>query len=121
MSSEYPGSEGPPTERVASTEGAATQTATSTGTSTPPPPRPPAPNGTEPPPPPSPAWRPPSADHGRSASLILGVIIVIVGLWFFAEQTLGLDLPSLDWAELWPIVLIALGAWIVLGAVRRTR
>jgi hypothetical protein len=103
MSSEYPGSEGPPTERVASTEGPATETATSTE------------------PPPSPAWRPPPPDHGRNASLILGVIIVFVGLWFFAEQTLGLDLPSLDWAELWPMVLIAFGAWIVLGAIRRTR
>ena len=29
--------------------------------------------------------------------------------------------PDLDWRQLWPILLIGLGAWIVLGAVRRTR
>ena len=50
------------------------------------------------------------------------MIILVVGLWFFATQTLGLDLPRLDWAQLWPIVLIAIGGLIVLNAMqRRTR
>ena len=75
-----------------------------------------------PPPPAQPDWRPPRHDSGRNASLVFGVIILLVGLWFFATQTLGLDLPRLDWDQLWPIVLIAIGALIVLNAMqRRTR
>ena len=86
-----------------------------------PPPPPPGPSPAAPPPPPAqPAWRPPPADHGRNASLIFGVIIVIVGLWFFASQTLGLDLPDIEWSQLWPLLLIGLGAWIVYGATRRS-
>ena len=74
------------------------------------------------PPPPPPAWRPPPSDPGRNAWLIIGVIIVIVGAWFFATRTLGLELPRLDWGQLWPVLLILLGAWIVLSAFRqRTR
>ena len=75
-----------------------------------------------PPPPAQPDWRPPPHDSGRNASLVFGVIILLVGLWFLATQTLGLDLPRLDWDQLWPIVLIAIGALIVLNAMqRRTR
>ena len=86
--------------------------------STPPPPAQPA---ATPPPPPQPTWRPPPADHGRSVSLIFGVIILVIGLWFFATKTLGLDLPDIEWSQLWPVLLIGLGAWIVVGAMRRNR
>lgn len=93
------------------------ETTDTTRTATPaasPPPQPPPPL-----PPPPPAWRPSHDDRGRSASLFFGVITLLVGLWFFASQTLGLDLPLLDWDQLWPIVVIAVGAWIVLGSIRR--
>lgn len=80
-----------------------------------------APPPVSPPPPPRPGWRPPPADHGRNGSLALGVIILLVGLWFFASRTLGLDLPDLDWNQLWPLILIGVGGWIVLGAVRQRR
>lgn len=58
-------------------------------------------------------------DDGRTGSIIFGLILLAIGLWFFAEQTLGLDLPSVDWGDFWPVILIAIGAWIVLGARRR--
>ena len=45
------------------------------------------------------------------------MILVVIGLWFFATTTLGLDLPRVDWGALWPLLLIGLGAWIVLGAI----
>jgi hypothetical protein len=75
------------------------------------------------PPPPAvePAWRPPRSDSGRNAGFVFGVILVIIGLWFFATTTLGLDLPRVDWAALWPLLLIGLGAWILLGAMGRRR
>ncbi len=84
---------------------------------TPPPPVQPAPTS---PPPTQPTWRPP-ADRGGSASLIIGVIILVIGLWFFATKTLGLDLPDIEWGTLWPLLLIGLGAWILFGAMRRNR
>jgi cell wall-active antibiotic response 4TMS protein YvqF len=84
------------------------------------------PSGTPPSAPaPSPApsqgstWRSSASDSGRNASLIFGAIVLIVGLWFFATRTLGLDLPEVDWGQFWPLILIALGAWIVLNAMRR--
>ncbi len=58
-------------------------------------------------------------DDGRWGTIVFGVILVAVGLWFFADQTLGLDLPRLRWSELWPIFIIVLGGWIVLGSMRR--
>ena len=70
-------------------------------------------------PPPSQSWRPPASDSGRNASLIFGAIILVIGLWFFATQTLGLDLPDFDWGTFWPVILIAVGAWIVWGAFRQ--
>jgi len=82
---------------------------------------PPVQPASAPPPPPEPTWRPPPADHGRTASLVFGVIILIVGLWFFASRTLGLDLPDIEWSQLWPLLLIGLGAWIVFGSMRRNR
>ena len=71
------------------------------------------------PPPRAPDWRPPRSDPGRNAALVFGVIILIVGLWYFATQTLDLDLPDLDWGQLWPVALIGVGVWIVLNALRQ--
>ena len=63
-------------------------------------------------------WR--SRDNdGRTGTIVLGVILVAIGLWFFGDQTLGLDMPELSWSELWPILIIGLGGWIVLGTMRR--
>ena len=85
----------------------------------------PAPPASPTPPPaaptPPPAWQPPPADHGGNASLILGIIVLVIGVWFFATRTLGLDLPDLDWGQLWPVILIVLGGWIVYSSVRRVR
>lgn len=83
-------------------------------------PPPPGPGLTAPTPvpPPRPAWRTRDND-GRWGTVVFGVILVAVGLWFFADQTLGLDMPRLRWSELWPVLIIVLGGWIVLGSIRR--
>lgn len=80
-------------------------------------PRPAAPQVSAPPP--LPAWRRRDTDPGRWGTIVFGAILVAVGLWFFADQTLGLDMPRLRWSELWPIFIIVLGGWIVLGSMRR--
>lgn len=63
-------------------------------------------------------WRSNNND-GRTGTIVLGVLLVSIGLWFFGDQTLGLDMPELSWSELWPILIIGLGGWIVLGSLRR--
>lgn len=68
---------------------------------------------------------PPPADRRRRGRdgfrLLWGVLLIGVGLWFFAERTLRIDLPAIPWNDLWPVLLIGLGAWIVLrGATRRS-
>ena len=107
----------PPTQSWQSTP----PSTNSAATAPPPAATPPPPTSNEPQPPPAPGWRPAQADHGRNASLVFGVILLALGAWFFATRTLGLDLPDLDWGQLWPLFLIGIGAWIVLGAVRRWR
>ena len=60
-------------------------------------------------------------NNGRSSSLIVGVVLLLVGLWYFADRTLGIALPRLNWNDLWPIALIVLGAWIIAGPYLRRR
>ncbi len=70
-------------------------------------------------------WPPPSAARwsgrsgdGRSGSMVFGLIVLGIGLWFFAEHTLGLELPAIRWSQFWPVILIVIGAWVVLASVR---
>jgi hypothetical protein len=63
--------------------------------------------------PPEPTPGRPAADGPRYGSIIIGLIILGVGLWYFAERTLGLDLPRLDADQLWPIVVIGFGVWLI--------
>ena len=84
-----------------------------------------APSGGFPPAPPiaAPPVAPPprrtERDRGRTASVLFGLVILGLGLWFFAEYTLGYQLPRIRWSQLWPVFLIVLGLWVVLGSMRR--
>ena len=87
--------------------------------------------GSPPPPPPStwgagsgetPGWAPPVKDEGsRWPAVVFGVILIVVGLWFFAQHTLGLDLPTIRWGQLWPLLIIGIGLLILYGARRSGR
>ena len=63
--------------------------------------------------PPEPTAGPRALDGPRYGSIILGLLILAIGLWYFADRTLGLELPRLDADQLWPIVVIGLGAWLI--------
>jgi hypothetical protein len=71
------------------------------------------------------AWAAPARsrrrDGGRAAPIVFGLIVLAAGLWFFAEQTLELDMPDIRWGQFWPVILIVLGAWIVFGSMRGNR
>ena len=57
----------------------------------------------------------------RSSSVIVGIVLLAIGGWAFADRTLGLDMPRVNWNDLWPIALILLGAWILVGPYLRRR
>jgi hypothetical protein len=63
--------------------------------------------------PPEPEPRPPADDGPRYGSIVIGLIILGVGLWYFADRTLGLELPRLDADQLWPIAVIGIGVWLI--------
>jgi len=65
--------------------------------------------------------RPRTTDPGRSGTILFGVVLIVVGLWFFAERTLDIALPDVDWGSLWPVLLIGLGIWMLIGAAGRRR
>jgi hypothetical protein len=50
---------------------------------------------------------------------VFGLILLAIGLWFFADHTLGLEMPNLRWSQLWPLILVVVGGWILIGALRR--
>jgi hypothetical protein len=62
-----------------------------------------------------------SGGSGRTTTVLFGLILVAIGLWFFADRTLGLEMPRLRWSELWPVLLILVGAWILISSMRRRR
>jgi hypothetical protein len=116
---ETPTPDAAPTD-AAAPDAAPTATAPPTA-ATPPEPGPAVqPPAAAPPPASSPPWHPPdSGNPGRIGSIIVGLILLGVGAWFFADQTLGLDMPSLSWGQLWPLVLVVVGGWILLAGFRR--
>ena len=71
------------------------------------------------PPPVVPVARRDDRDHGRTASILFGLVILGVGVWFFAEHTLGIELPRIRWSQIWPLFLVVVGLWVVLGSMRR--
>jgi hypothetical protein len=64
--------------------------------------------------PPEPAPGPPVEEGPRYGSIVVGLIILGVGLWYFADRTLGLEMPQLDADQLWPIAVIGIGAWLII-------
>lgn len=73
------------------------------------------------PPPPDWARRRSRNDGSRIWTVAVGLFLVGVGLWFFAERTLGLVMPVIRWSQLWPILVIGVGVLILAGAIRRER
>lgn len=54
-----------------------------------------------------------------AGAVVIGLILIAVGAWFFLEQTLGISLPAIDWGDLWPIILLVIGGAIILQALGR--
>jgi phage shock protein C len=57
---------------------------------------------------------PAGLDEGRTA-LLVGGGLVVLGLWFLLREYL----PAFDWGLVWPLLLVAVGALILVTASRR--
>jgi len=92
-----------------------------------------APDPTGAPPPPSgrpasewrePPWFPPRDRTRRdrrpsTASIVFGLIILGIGVYYFLDRTLGIAMPAIRWGSLWPVLLILLGGLILFRSVDR--
>jgi hypothetical protein len=70
------------------------------------------------------AWR--QQNRGNrfvdTGAVVWGLILLAVGGWFFLDQTLGWDMPAIDWGDLWPLILIVIGGVVIFqGISRRSR
>jgi uncharacterized membrane protein HdeD (DUF308 family) len=54
-------------------------------------------------------WRPPRQGDSNVASMVVGAILLLIGIWYLLDQTLGFRMPRIDWGAFWPVVLIAVG------------
>jgi uncharacterized membrane protein len=109
----------------------------------PPPPAEPPPAPAEPPPPEEPArpgdpqpdrpsstdwreppWFPPRDKDRRDrksslASIVIGLIILAIGVYWLLDRTLGVPMPRIQWGSLWPILLIVVGGLVLLRSIQR--
>jgi len=70
-------------------------------------------------PPPTQPWQPPQPPKQRGtnvASILVGLVFLGIGTWYFLDTTLGLTMPDIEWDNIWPILLIVIGGVIVFRA-----
>ena len=57
---------------------------------------------------------------GDALARAWGAVVLLIGLWFVADITLRLPLPSLNWDLIWPLAVVLLGLGVLVrGAARR--
>ena len=54
-----------------------------------------------------------------TAGRVWGLILLLVGLWFLADVTLGYDMPAIPWRDLWPLALVFLGLVVIFRGMTR--
>ena len=56
-----------------------------------------------------------SRGAGGSAGVVVGIGLVLIGVWFLLREYL----PDINWGLLWPLVLVGVGALILFTSMRR--
>jgi hypothetical protein len=64
-------------------------------------------------------WRPPRERESNIASMVVGIIFLVIGVWYLLDQTLDIDMPRIAWADFWPILLIAVGGLMLFRSANR--
>ena len=54
-----------------------------------------------------------------TAARVWGLVLIVVGLWFLAEFTLGYDLPAIPWRDIWPLGIILIGLVVIARGLGR--
>jgi uncharacterized membrane protein len=71
-----------------------------------------------------PPWFPPRDKDRRErkssmVAIVVGLVILAVGVYYFIDRTLGVTMPRIQWGSLWPVVLIVLGGVVLLRSIDR--
>ena len=63
------------------------------------------------------AWTAPEPKQaaGGSAGVIVGVGLVLIGLWFLLREYL----PDFNWGLIWPLVVVGVGVLVLVTSMRR--
>ena len=56
-----------------------------------------------------------------TATRVWGLLVLAVGVWFFADITLGMEMPAIAWRDVWPVALIVLGLAVVVRGMASRR
>ena len=56
----------------------------------------------------------PARSDGR-AGVVVGIGLVLIGLWFLLREYL----PDFDWGFVWPLVIVGIGALLLVTSMRR--
>jgi phage shock protein C len=56
-----------------------------------------------------------SGSSGGTAGVVVGIGLVVIGVWFLLREYL----PDINWGLLWPLVLVGIGALILFTSLRR--
>jgi hypothetical protein len=57
-------------------------------------------------------------ESSRIGGVVIGLIVLGIGVYFLLRETLQISLP--DIGELWPIIVIIIGAAILYNGLRRS-
>jgi phage shock protein C len=57
----------------------------------------------------------PVKSSGGNAAVWVGLGLVAIGVWFLVREFV----PDVDWSLVWPIVIVAIGALILISATRK--
>ena len=71
-----------------------------------------------------PPWFPPREKDRRErksnmVAIVVGLVILAVGVYYFIDRTLGVAMPRIQWGSLWPVLLIVLGGVVLLRSIDR--
>ena len=55
------------------------------------------------------------ARSGMSAGVVIGLGLVLIGVWFLVREFL----PPIDWSLVWPLILVGIGAIVLFSSMRR--
>ena len=63
----------------------------------------------------APAAEPASRPSDGRAGVVVGIGLVLVGLWFLLREYV----PDIDWSLIWPLVVVGVGVAILVSSMRR--